>query len=89
MAGPGLEPGEPENESSMLTFTSSRDTRGVGFEPTEPFDPPVFKTGAIGHSAIHAKLLLLTQRDVLHEDRSHHLVEIHEDRHMLPVTSER
>jgi hypothetical protein len=24
----------------------------VGFEPTEPFGPPVFKTGAISRSAI-------------------------------------
>lgn len=24
----------------------------VGFEPTDPFRPPVFKTGAINHSAI-------------------------------------
>ena len=24
---------------------------GVGFEPTEPFGSPVFKTGAIDHSA--------------------------------------
>ena len=23
---------------------------GVGFEPTGPFGPPVFKTGAIDHS---------------------------------------
>ena len=23
---------------------------GVGFEPTEPFSSPVFKTGAIDHS---------------------------------------
>ncbi len=25
---------------------------GVGFEPTEPFGSPVFKTGALNHSAI-------------------------------------
>jgi hypothetical protein len=25
-------------------------TEGVGFEPTEPFGSPVFKTGAINHS---------------------------------------
>lgn len=26
-------------------------TEEVGFEPTDPCGPPVFKTGAIGHSA--------------------------------------
>ncbi len=28
----------------------------VGFEPTEPFGPPVFKTSALDHSAIYPKL---------------------------------
>ena len=26
------------------------ETEGVGFEPTDPFGSPVFKTGAINHS---------------------------------------
>ena len=29
----------------------------VGFEPTDPFRPPAFKAGAIGHSANPPKLL--------------------------------
>ncbi len=32
---------------------------GVGFEPTGPFGPPVFKTGAIDHSATPPDLLPL------------------------------
>tara|TARA_E500000178_G_scaffold62490_1_gene59345 strand:- start:3779 stop:3955 length:177 start_codon:yes stop_codon:yes gene_type:complete len=28
----------------------NRSTEGVGFEPTEAFTSPVFKTGAINHS---------------------------------------
>ena len=30
-----------------------------GFEPPEPFSPPVFKTGAIDHSAISPKIIYL------------------------------
>ena len=34
------------------------ETVGVGFEPTEPFGSPVFKTGSLNHSdtlPLHAK----------------------------------
>ena len=31
-------------------FEAVTETEGVGFEPTDPFGSPVFKTGAINHS---------------------------------------
>ena len=31
-------------------FEAVTETAGVGFEPTDPFGSPVFKTGAINHS---------------------------------------
>ena len=32
------------------SVTTDKMAEGVGFEPTEPFGSPVFKTGAIDHS---------------------------------------
>ena len=36
---------------SWFTETEKKQTEREGFEPPDPFGSPVFKTGAIGHSA--------------------------------------
>lgn len=38
-----------------LTHQNANVAVREGFEPPEPFSPPVFKTGAIDHSAISPK----------------------------------
>ena len=51
----GFEPTEHRILSTVALPICLRDRckDGVGFEPTDPGGSPVFKTGAIDHSAIH------------------------------------
>ena len=55
---PGIEPGvtwfcRPPDSASFLVRREMAEE--VGFEPTEPFDPTVFKTVAINRSATPPK----------------------------------
>ncbi len=55
ISGPVSEPTENEDVGPQLadvvhSWESPKMAEGVGFEPTEPFGSPVFKTGAIDHS---------------------------------------
>ena len=46
-------------------FEAVTETEGVGFEPTDPFGSPVFKTGAINHSTTppYASMIPRNARD--------------------------
>ena len=43
-------PLELHSHPKEIFWSASQRSEGVGFEPTEPFGSPVFKTGAIDHS---------------------------------------
>ena len=43
-------------KGELLTANHKLRTEGVGFEPTDPFGSPVFKTGAINRSTIPPEL---------------------------------
>ena len=58
----GLEPSRPAalasqtSVSAVPPFAPLKLEDGVGFEPTDPQGPPVFKAGALDRSANHPKI---------------------------------